>query len=204
MLLDHLAVAGESLQEARAYVEDTLGVAMQPGGEHAVFHTHNALLGLEDGLYLEAIAINPEAPQPDRKRWFDLDRFSGRARLTNWICQTSDIVAVLADLPAEMGQSVALQRGALRWRMAVPESGVLPFENCAPALIQWDTPTHPAQMLAPSGVRLRRLTVRHPEAAALSSLFETRLRDDRLCFEKGPRALSAEFDTPHGPRDLMS
>ena len=40
--------------------ESGLGVSLQQGGEHAVFHTHNRLLGLEDGLYLEAIAVNPE------------------------------------------------------------------------------------------------------------------------------------------------
>ncbi|WP_300062221.1 VOC family protein [uncultured Roseobacter sp.] len=204
MQLDHLAVAGESLHEAQAFVEEALGVPLQPGGEHAFFHTHNALLGLEDGLYLEAIAINPAAPQPERSRWFDLDRFSGPARLTNWICRTDDIATALMDLPAGMGSPVALQRGPLRWRMAVPDNGVLPFENSAPALIQWDTTLHPAQMLAPSGVWLRRFTVQHPEAEALGDLLTVRLQDDRLRFETGPRGLFAAFDTPHGPRELSS
>jgi len=42
-----------------------LGVPFQPGGRHDVFGTHNALLGLADGLYIEAIAIaiDPDAPQ---------------------------------------------------------------------------------------------------------------------------------------------
>ncbi len=57
MLLDHLAVSGETLEAAQNYVEEALGVSMQTGGEHAVFHTHNKLMGLADGLYLEAIAI---------------------------------------------------------------------------------------------------------------------------------------------------
>ncbi|MCV3272950.1 VOC family protein [Roseobacter sinensis] len=204
MRLDHLAVAGETLEQAQARVEEALGVPMQPGGEHAVFHTHNALLGLEDGLYLEAIAVNPAAPAPERARWFDLDRFRGSARLTNWICQVSDLPMALGDLPAGMGQPVALRRAALRWRMAVPESGGLPFDNCAPALIQWDTPIHPAQMLEPRGVRLRRLTVQHPEADALRALFGSRLQDDRLYFDAGAPALVADFETPHGPRTLSS
>ena len=69
---DHIAISGETLAEATEHVEAALGVSLQPGGEHAVFHTHNTLLGLEDGLYLEAIAINPNAPTPDRPaglRW---------------------------------------------------------------------------------------------------------------------------------------
>lgn len=204
LLLDHLAVAGETLAAAQAHVEQALGVSLQPGGEHAVFHTHNALLGLDDGLYLEAIAINPDAPQPTRRRWFDLDRFQGPARLTNWICQSDDIEVDLAALPGGMGDPVALQRGDLRWRMAVPQDGRLPFDNCAPALIQWDTALHPARMLAPSGVRLRRLTVQHPEAEAMNAMLSDHFSDDRLRYETGPATLAAEFDTPHGRRTLAS
>lgn len=203
MLLDHLAVAGETLQAAQTHVEEALGVRLQRGGEHAVFHTHNALLGMEDGLYLEVIAVNPAAPKPDRPRWFDLDRFIGPARLTNWICRTSDITSTLAKLPAPMGSPVALQRGDLRWRMAVPAQGILPYDNCAPALIQWDTPLHPGDMLKPSGVRLRRLTIRHPQAAELTALIAPHLADDRVRYEEGPAGLAAAFDTPHGPRDLV-
>ncbi|MEP2641913.1 VOC family protein [Roseobacter sp.] len=202
MLLDHVAIAGETLPEAVACVEDALGVSLQAGGQHDVFHTHNALLGLEDGVYLEAIAINPDAPDPQRPRWFDLDRFAGPARLTNWICQTDDITASLADLPASMGAPVALQRGDLRWRMAVPDSGILPFDGCAPALIQWDTPIHPANLLARSGVRLRRITVRHPQCEALWHMLASHLTDDRVAFETGRVGMSTVFDTPHGPREL--
>ncbi|MFK7879771.1 VOC family protein [Roseobacter sp.] len=202
MELDHLAISGETLEEARAYVEDKLGVSLNAGGQHDFFATHNALLGLEDGLYLEAIAIDPEAPAPERPRWFDLDRFSGAPRLTNWICRTENLAGQLADMPAKMGASVALQRADLRWRMAVPDDGLLPFDNCAPALMQWDTPFHPADTLRSSGVRLRRLTVSHPKADALQALISGQLRDDRLRYVKGDVALAAEFDTPHGSRIL--
>lgn len=200
--LDHIAIAGETLTAAQAHVEEALGVAMQPGGEHDVFFTHNALLGLADGLYLEAIAINPGAPQPARPRWFDLDRFEGDPRLTNWICRTIDLEAALLDLPAGMGAPVQLQRGAFRWRMAVPATGILPFDNRAPALIQWQTDSHPAKMLNASGIRLRRLTIRHPDAGALKGQLEARLRDPRVVFEQGPCAMEADFETAHGTRTL--
>ena len=199
---DHIAIAGETLAAAQAHVEQALGVALQPGGEHEVFHTHNALLGLEDGLYLEAIAINPAAPTPNRPRWFDLDRFSGAPRLTNWICRTENMEAALAELPKGSGAPVQLQRGDLRWRMAVPASGILPFDNCVPAVIQWQTNTHPAAVLAPSGVRLRRLTVRHPDVQMLQHGLRGLLHDDRIAFEAGHAALHATFATPHGPRAI--
>ncbi len=200
--LDHVAVAGTVLADAVEAVEVALGVKMQPGGQHDVFFTHNRLLGLADGLYLEAIAIDPAAPNPDRPRWFDLDRFEGSARLTNWICRSGDLAAELKGLPVDAGQPVALQRGDLRWQMAVPQSGILPFDNMFPALIEWQTDWHPAQMLAPTGCALRRLIVSHPDAAGLSAVLSDRLADGRVVIEPGPAGVMAEFDTPHGRRLL--
>jgi hypothetical protein len=202
MELDHIAVAGKTLAEATAHVEAALGVSLQQGGEHAVFHTHNTLLGLEDGLYLEAIAINPAAPLPERPRWFDLDRFSGQARLTNWICRCDDLDATLAALPEGYGAPVSLQRGDLRWRMAVPVDGVLPFDNCAPALIEWEGDAHPAARLTASGARLAKLTVTHPDADALRRILAPHLSDARVNFETGPAGLEVRFEVAGADRVL--
>lgn len=199
---DHIAVAGETLAAATAHVEAALGVPLQQGGEHAVFHTHNTLLGLEDGLYLEAIAINPDAPAPERARWFDLDRFTGPPRLTNWICRCDDLDATLAQLPEGFGAPVDLQRGDLRWRMAVPRDGVLPYDNCAPALIQWIGDAHPAERLTQQGCRLTQLEVRHPQAEALQALLAPLLMDRRVTFAKGTPNLGARFSTPQGSATL--
>lgn len=200
MDLDHLAVAGESLEAAAAHLEAALGLPLQPGGQHAHFGTHNRLLGLEDGLYLEAIAIDPDAPAPECPRWFDLDRLAGAPHLRCWICRVPDLDAALERHPGA-GAPLDLARGDLRWRMAVPASGVLPFDNRFPALIEWQGVAHPAQRLAPSGARLRRLIVAHPEAVALRAALGN-LSDPRIAFEPGASALRAEFDTPHGARAL--
>ncbi len=199
MELDHFAIAANTLAEATAHVEEALGVPLQPGGEHAVFGTHNRLLGLADGLYLEAIAIDPEATPQRQPRWVDLDRFEGAARITNWICRSSDLDSTLAALPVDAGAPVSLTRGDLSWQMAVPNSGILPYDNIFPALIQWQGP-HPAPRLTQQGCSLRRLVVSHPEAQALAELLP--LDDARVVFEPGPAALRAEIDTPHGLRHL--
>lgn len=203
MRLDHIAVAGATRAEATHAVEEALGVAMQPGGSHAAFGTHNTLLGMEHGIYLEAIAIDPAAPPPDRPRWFDLDRFTGRARLTNWICATDDMEATLAALDPAVGDPMALTRGDLSWRMAVPASGVLPFDNLHPALIEWQTLVHPSSILVSSGCALRRLIVSHPRAGDLKAALAAVFSDPRVGFETGPPSLRAEFHTPHGARVLM-
>jgi hypothetical protein len=202
MQIDHLAVSGNTLAEASDHIEHALGVALQDGGQHAIFGTHNRLLGLADGLYLEAIACDLSVPDPGRARWFDLDRFSGAARLTNWICRCEDVVETLKPLPEGAGHPVDLTRGNLRWRMAVPDDGILPYNGSFPALIQWQTSPHPAIMLTPSGCRLRQLTVAHPEVSGLQAELSI-FSDPRVVFETAPTpGFSAAFDTPQGPRIL--
>ncbi|MDG2403969.1 MAG: VOC family protein [Paracoccaceae bacterium] len=202
MQFDHMAVSGNTLAEASDHIEQALGVALQDGGQHALFGTYNRLLGLADGLYLEAIACDPSAPDPGRARWFDLDRFSGNPRLTNWICRCDDIGQTLKALPKGLGHPVDLTRGVLRWRMAVPDDGILPNNGSFPALIQWQTSRHPARMLPSSGCRLRQLTIAHPEASGLQAQLGI-FSDTRVVFETAPKpGFSAVFDTPHGPRIL--
>ncbi|WP_297769748.1 VOC family protein [uncultured Roseovarius sp.] len=200
MQLDHLAVAAETLEAGRALVEDRLGLPLQAGGQHAHYGTHNLLMGLAEGLYLEVIAVDPVAPAPDYPRWFDLDRFSGAPRLSNWICAVDDLEAAIARHP-QGGAPVDLARGDLRWRMAVPGNGALPRDNCFPALIEWQAGGHPSARLAPSGARLERLIVAHPEAGALRSDLGD-LTDPRVVFEAGAPGLRAEIATPHGMRVL--
>lgn len=204
MELDHLAVSGETLDAAVEHVESALGVRLQPGGRHPFFGTHNRLLGLGAGLYLEAIAIDPDAPPPGRARWFGLDDFDGLPRLTNWICRTHDLEAEIADCQEQAGTPVALTRGDLSWRMAVPDDGRLPFDGAFPAFIEWEGIEHPSIRLADNGCVLRRLTVAHPDAAALSEIMRGRVPDPRVRIETGPVAgFLAEFDTPSGPRSLQ-
>lgn len=200
--LDHLAVTATTLEEGRAHVEAALGVSMQPGGQHAHFGTHNQLLGLEDGLYLEAIAIDPDLPAPAVSRWFDLDRKTGAPRLDTWICRCDDLDAALAKAPVAAGAPVDLARGDLRWRMAVAADGRMPFGGAFPALIQWQG-AHPAARLIPSGCRLRQLVVTHPEAEALRAALAVMMNDGRLVIEAGQDvSLRAEIDTPAGLRIL--
>ncbi len=195
--LDHIAVAGETLDQAASHVTAALGATMLPGGQHARFGTHNRLLGLAPGLYLEAIAIDPAAPPPPDARWFGLDGFAGPARLDKWICRVPDLDAAIAALP-EAGRRVDLARGDLRWSMAVPLNGRLPFDGLFPALIEWQVPQPPGSSLPPSGLTLRRLTLRHPQADALRDRLAPHLDAPLVQFETGPAGLSAELDREDG------
>ncbi|MCX7286448.1 MAG: VOC family protein [Rhodobacterales bacterium] len=199
--LDHLAISAERLDDGVAAVEAALGISMSGGGKHPLMATHNRLLGLGD-LYLEVIAIDPDTPPPPRRRWFDLDHFSGPPRLTNWVVGCDDMPKTLAAGPPGWGKTMALARGDYRWQMAVPDDGRLPFDGIFPALIRWEGALHPANALPETGLRLQRLEIRHPDARAIRTALAG-LDDARVTFVDGPApAISAWIDTPVGPRLL--
>lgn len=193
---DHLAVSAASLDHGGRAVEAALGVRLEPGGKHPFMGTHNRLLSLGPGEYLEVIAIDPGAPRPDRPRWFRLDAFAGPPRVTNWILRIDDLDSALAAAPSGAGRPVALERGPYRWRMGVPEDGRLPFDDAYPALIEWQGDQHPAEALPDRGCRLRRLEIAHPKADILRPLVP--LGDPRISIVAGPKAIRAEISTPHG------
>ncbi|TFL17911.1 VOC family protein [Jannaschia formosa] len=195
---DHFAVSAATLTEGAAHVAAALGHAMGPGGKHALMSTHNRLSGLGPGEYMEVIAIDPDAPDPGRPRWFDLDRRAGPPRIGNWIARVDDLDATLARWP-RAGRPLAFERGPFRWRMAVPDDGILPFDGCFPALIEWqsDAPEFPD-----SGLRLTGLTLRHPEGEALAATLDGLIDDPRIAVATGPRRIEARLDTPDGPRTL--
>jgi len=201
LTLDHLAVSAETLAAGVAAVEQALGVTMAHGGQHPQMGTHNRLLGLGD-LYLEVIAVDPAAKPPSRPRWFDLDRFSGPPRLTNWVARSTDLAADLAANPPGSGVAMALQRGDYHWQMTVPADGRLPFDGGFAALIQWQGALHPTHRLPDCGVRLLAFEIAHPQAAALKAALAGRLDDPRLSVREGPLHLSARFATPNGLRQL--
>lgn len=197
-IFDHIAVSAASLDEGAAHVAAALGQDIGPGGSHARMGTHNKLSGLSNGEYLEVIAIDAAAPAPAVPRWFDLDRRAGPPRLSNWIARVDDLDAAVAAHP-EAGRILALERGAYRWRMAVPEDGILPFDGCFPALIQWDSapPSFPD-----AGLSLTGLTLTHPDAEALRRTLADLIDDRRITVDPGPPALTARIETPGGPRRL--
>lgn len=197
--LDHIAIASSSLAEGTTWVEEKLGVSMVPGGEHDRFGTHNTLLGLADGLYLEVIAKNPNAASTGRATWFGLDTFRGQPRLANWICAGKS----LSHAPAVAGTPQSLTRGELKWDITVPDDGSLPDSGGFPTLIAWgDGVPHPSTVLPASGCRLVSWEVLHPEATRLRQIVP--IDDDRVTFTTAQTAaFRATFDTPNGKKVLM-
>lgn len=206
--IDHITITAAALQAGAELVFESLGVRPQPGGEHPRMGTHNLLLRLGDAVFLEVIAVNPNAPRPPRPRWFELDRLAPGTppRLACWVARTDDIVGALRDCPASLGAPQPQSRGALEWRISIPDDGHLPFGGAAPALIQWQTATHPARSLLDLGCALVALELLHPDTPALRTVLDTlQVAEpgvDLTVREAASPGIVAHIRTPHGLRRL--
>ena len=221
--IDHLVIAAASLDEGVDWCEATLGVTPGPGGEHALFGTHNRLLKLDgEGTpqaYLEIIAIHPTR-QPTRsaplKRWFDLDHpglqqalATEGPQLIHWVASVprlDPVHAACAGLGLDPGRILVASRptpaGLLEWRITVRDDGHRLWDGCWPTLIEWGK-THPTATMPDSGLRLRQLSLSHPEAARLAPALAVLGLED-IALQAGPVGLHAELETPLGRVRLHS
>jgi hypothetical protein len=168
---DHLVVTAPTLAAGIAYIEQTLGVTPLAGGEHVRLGTHNALLKLGHGFYLEVIAINPAASQAvSRARWFGLDQLSHDSppRLATWVVRTNDIAAAQAAVSLPLGEITEMQRDALQWQITIPDDGRLVLDGLMPSLIQWHNGSHPTDHMLDLGCSLTSLEGFHPQAELLT------------------------------------
>ena len=203
--IDHLVVAAQTLAQGCDYVESGLRVRPQPGGKHATMGTHNALLRLGERLYLEVMAIDPDAPKPLRARWFDLDEPRMRASLTDgprlihFVARTDDIDGLAARSPEDLGDVLPMARGQWRWRMTIPVDGHLPGRGLVPTLIQWPDERHPAEAMPDHGLSLVALAGEHPDPAPVrAAIARLGLADDvKVTYGQSPR-LAAMVRTPRG------
>ena len=209
---DHLVIAARDLAEGTAWVEARLGVPMSAGGRHEAMGTHNRLLSLGQGRYLEVIAIDPAAAAPERARWFGLDSTDMRLRLAQgpvlatWVVRSEDIVATVAGLAFGKPEILDMTRGGYRWRIGVPSTGVLARAGTSPTAIQWLT-DHPTLALPDSGCRLEKLLLTHPDAPAMLGVLRSAGLDPAEPIEArrdGPEGLVAQIRTPRGIAEIMS
>ena len=212
--LDHIVVGASSLERGAEYVEQTLGVHVPDGGEHVMMGTHNKVMTLGDGVYLEIIAVNPGLVPPEHPRWFGLDdpsvisSFAQSPRLLTWAVNTSDLIALTKHSSIAVGDIQQAERGDLRWKVALTDDGRLSAAGFFPLCIQWLVDFHPSERMTDHNCRLTNLTIRHRRAPWLTSCLES-IGADRLvtvesCEDSEISCLTATIHTPAGERVLTS
>eukprot|EP00927_Polykrikos_kofoidii_P022720 TRINITY_DN21131_c0_g1_i1.p1 TRINITY_DN21131_c0_g1~~TRINITY_DN21131_c0_g1_i1.p1 ORF type:complete len:227 (+),score=25.51 TRINITY_DN21131_c0_g1_i1:68-748(+) len=179
--LDHLVFVVDSLDEAINDFEDLTGVRPAVGGRHEKFGTHNALVRLGNGSYLEFLARDPEAAaEVADTPWLGVD--GPKPRLSTWCCDVGCDDGVLDGLVAHLRECdtpdlfsteiSAMSRtkpdgSILSWRLAADRHLVptaeLPMSGLVPFLIDWGAARDVRPGLnAPEGCELVALRVYHP------------------------------------------
>lgn len=193
LTLDHIVIAAPSLAEGVEYVRDLTGIDMPKGGEHPQMGTHNHLVRLGESEFLEVIAVNPDAPAPDRPRWFGLDQPVQQPRLAHWVTRCTDMATTRPHLPDDNGPALRLTRGTLSWLLTVPEDGHLPMDGAAPSLLEWQADPLPPTQMPGADATLQALTITHPQADQIENWLGPLLNDPRITFETGAVNLTARL-----------
>jgi hypothetical protein len=203
--VDHLVYAASDLHRGLDEIEALVGVRAAPGGQHLGGGTHNALLGLGPGVYLEIIATDPDQAPPPQPRAFGLDSLSG-SRLAAWAVTTTNVDAVLAQAQEKGIKLGEVQQGnrrradgmQLRWRYTNPRTilanGIVPF------FIDWGQSPHPS-LSAPTGATLVALRAEHPDEDGVQHMLRALNVDLTVTHAANP-ALVAVIDGRHGRVEL--
>jgi hypothetical protein len=200
--VDHLVYAVLDLEDGVEALAQQLGVRPEFGGKHTGRGTHNALISLGRGKYLEVIAPDPDQPPPADARPFGLDNLH-EPGLVAWAIAVNDITT-RAQLSREAGYDpgavMAMSRrlpdgGELRWhltlRLVGMRGGLVPF------LIEWESAENHPSRTAPGGCSLVDLTAEHPRPDEISRQLAALGVD--LPLAEAPRAaLIATIEGPNG------
>ena len=175
--VDHLVLGAATLEEGIAWAERTLGATPQPGGRHPQWGTHNALLSLGHGAYLEILARDPQASECPAAPLFGLDTVAAGPRLVTWMSRATNVEGI-ASAALRAGHDAGRVRGGTRmrpdgtelsWQVAVPPmramGGVIPWP------IDWGWSEHPSRAAARGGT-LAWLEVEHPEPARVRVILD--------------------------------
>ena len=142
--LDHIVLGCNTLQEGTDYVEKKLGLSLSKIGYHHHMGTHNRVIKIGENIYLEVIAIDPNANKPQHFRWFNLDNEKQQARLK----KSPQIIGYVIenqnpDMLKFYNPFFEASRGNYCWEFAMPKSDdtlindELIESGLVPSLIKW-------------------------------------------------------------------
>ncbi len=210
---DHLVIAAATVADGVAHLAEKLGVRVPEGGRHPLMGTRNHLMQIGGGAFLEIIAIDAQAPPPERPRWFGLDdpaireRIATRPALLTWVVRTDNIEETVARCPHPAGPIEQGRRGDLTWKITIPGDGSMPLGGLFPTLIEWPDGRGPAPAMADLGCRLQGLHIHHDEPerlrAALSAIGARSLAKVEGCDGEHAPGLRAVIESPCGMIEII-
>ncbi len=172
--LDHVVYGVPDLKVAVGSFAKALGAAPTFGGRHESIGTHNAILPLRGGQYLELIARDPSCPNPPLGIPWDLDDLEG-PRLITWAAATPDIDAAVKHAKSagyDPGNAIEATRATpageqLTWRLTISRESAA--EGLVPFLIDWGSSPHPSET-SNSLCSLKIFYAEHPDPALIQTM----------------------------------
>ncbi|CAK9063363.1 unnamed protein product [Durusdinium trenchii] len=205
LLVDHLVWCVPSVAEGIDLFEAMTGVKACIGGQHLGLGTHNALISLGEGVYLEILARDPAQ---DEGSWLGID-CPRKPCLTTFCVQPSGgSLEEIATSGCDIGTIKDFSREntegkTLNWRLAADHHSLgyekLPFGGLVPFIVDWSVNqlAHPSA-ISPKGCRLVELKAFHPNAIELRRRLEA-LKVKDVTVEHGDTSrLVATLDSPKG------
>lgn len=202
-VLDHLIWIVPDLAEGRREFEALTGVGSVLGGiTPGRASEHNALVSLGDGAYLEI--FSPRVAMTSG-RWLDLVNQSGRPQIASYVLQVDDGFKALqknipgAGLKGTVPRAMGRERPdgvQMKWTLLNVSGSKV--DNSLPFFIDWlGSKPHPSED-SPTGVKLRRFELGHPEAGELRRIFQA-LEIDLPVVSSDKPSFAAYLDSPKGP-----
>ncbi len=202
-MIDHIVYTVFDLDEAMTWFEQKLGVRPIFGGYHESFGTKNALINLNDGMYLELLAADPQNTEVTTPRWMGVDLLR-KNQITRWAIKSKDLQVtspILKKYNAAMGK---IQEGSrnltdgnrLKWQLTVPLAA--PEIEHVPFAIDWSTSDkHPTEMLPPMNCHLVNFYGTHSANEKINDVLQELQCDFQI--KKGAESsLKLVIDCPNG------
>lgn len=205
--VDHIVYVVSDLEQATNEFEQMLGVRPIFGGYHKTFGTKNALINLNDTIYLELLAADDSNTEISPPRWMGVDLLT-KNQITRWALKSDFLkrdASILKKYDPNMGEIRNGSRNSadgslLQWELimplAEPEVELLPF------LLDWSkTEKHPSEILPNMGCELIALYGVHRNPEIFEKIFLE--LDYALEIKKGDKtALRTIFKSPNGIVEL--
>ncbi|WP_299683422.1 VOC family protein [uncultured Dokdonia sp.] len=201
--IDHIVYAVSDLDTACKEFEKKLGVTPIFGGHHTSEGTKNALINLQDGMYLELIAIDHSNKNSMQNRWMGVDVLT-KNQITRFALKSKNLEkdsTILKKYHPAMG---GLKNGSrhtasglvLQWELLMPLP--TPEVELIPFVLDWSkSNTHPHELLPNMGCSLVDIYATHPTPEKIRPYFKELAYN--LNIEKQEQiTLQVTLNTPNG------
>lgn len=195
--LDHLLIGAADLERASAEFARATGVRPVYGGRHPR-GTHNALVALDDGAYLELVAVQPGATRP--ASFPELSPADGLVPI-GWAVAGGGLAdlrgaierAGFALSEPQPGSRVTPAGATLEWRTF----GLATKLANGPFFIAWSPATPHPSTTSPAGCTLRSFAIASPDAEPLRRLATALALPVEIGQPAAP-GFALTIDCPHG------